>query len=168
MPTFAILICFLWCAGIVLSKRFNFSPSLGPVFSCSPSQSAVSQVTLQRQLAQAYLLSLQQTKGKNTMPVMMLNSKSPTYSHWLNFVSQPSPHLITLVLAVESAHLPGMGHRRRLYGPRGRRPVFQERAQADFTRLWLEYSSRREGNRSRTLNIMVTKMIKFEEEAKGE
>lgn len=46
MSAFAVLICFSWCAGIVLSKRFNFSPSLGPVFSCSPSQLAVSQVTL--------------------------------------------------------------------------------------------------------------------------
>lgn len=36
-------------------------------------------------LAQAYILWLQQTKGKNTMLVTILNSKSPTYSHWSNF-----------------------------------------------------------------------------------
>lgn len=99
---------------------------------------------------------------------MILNSKSPAHAHWSNFVSRATPHLITLVLAVESAHWPGVGHMWRLHGPRGRGPVFQETAQADYKRLWLEYSTRRGGTRSRTLNIMVTKMIAFEEEAEGE
>lgn len=119
-------------------------------------------------LAQAYILWLQQTKGKNTMLVTILNSKSPTYSHWSNFCITAQSSFNYSRPCCRICRWPGMGRMWRLHGPRGRGPVFQERAQADYTRLWLEYSSRRGGNRSRTLNIMVMKMIKFEEEAEGE